>query len=198
MKEERWLRTDELNEAIKTLDIFDSFLDQVDTDLHYWKWCIIAMHNAMQGFMVCALRGSNGLNVLNEKNTKEWLAALDNNTKFPKEKLDNFLNLYKKTKGNKMDLYVSSRRFKPQNQQGASIKQINALRNEYIHFTPKGWSLNVNGLPSVLIDCILFIEFLAFESRNIIYIDENIEQELRANINRIRKTLSVLAKQYVG
>ena len=199
MKEELWLRTDELNEAIKTLDILKHFLDQVGTDLHFWKWCIIAMHNATQGFMVCALTGTNGLNVLKKKNAKKWLDALRNNTgDYPEAKMDFFLNLYEKTKGERMNLFVSSRSFTPQEQQEESIRKINELRNTYIHFTPKKWSLYIGGLPSVLLDCMTYIEFLAFESSNIIYMDEDTEQGLRANIDRIKKNLSVLDKQYVG
>ena len=44
-----------------------------------------------------------------------------------------------------------SQAFKP-GTQGRSVKQLNKLRNEFIHFVPKGWSLEVDA--RIVDDCL--------------------------------------------
>jgi hypothetical protein len=50
------LTTDTLSDAVFSLRMTAECLDKVLDDPHYWKWVIIALHNALQGFMVNALR----------------------------------------------------------------------------------------------------------------------------------------------
>ncbi len=86
-------------EAVISLEMLCEQLPKVIDNPHYWKWIVIALHNALQGFMVLALKGSNGLNVLTEECEKEWIAAFKRHDNvWPKRKLDTFLNLYKKIK----------------------------------------------------------------------------------------------------
>lgn len=168
MKDNYYLRTDELVEAVKGLEMFLSNIRKVKKDLYFWKWAIIALHNSVQGFMVCALRGTNGLSVLTPECAKAWLEAYENNTTYPKEiLLDDFLNLYKKIKGKYMLQYVHSKKFVPMGQEGRSIKRLNRLRNEFIHFTPQGRSLKVSGLPQLCGDVLKIIDFLVNSSGNI-------------------------------
>lgn len=169
MKDNYYLRTDELVEAVKGLEMFLSNIRKVKKDLYFWKWAIIALHNSVQGFMVCALRGTNGIAVLTPECAKAWLEAYENNTTYPKEILDDFLNLYKKIKGNYMLRYGHSKKFVPKGQEGRSIKKLNGLRNEFIHFTPKGWLLEISGLPQICGDVLRIIDFLVNSSCNILF-----------------------------
>jgi hypothetical protein len=88
---------------------------------HYWKWVIIALHNALQGFMVLALRGTSNLNVLTKKSAEEWMAAYTRgDNRFPTPRLDSFLELYKKIQTDRMRMYVDSQPFKPSGTQTQS------------------------------------------------------------------------------
>lgn len=197
MKQEHWIKTDELNEAILALDILSEYLVKVLDDTYYWKWSIISLHNSLQGFMVCALRGSNGINVLNNDSVKEWIERHENgNGNYVIEKLDEFLNLYKKIKSDKMLMFGNSNKFSPEKQQGLSIKKINKLRNEFIHFTPKGWSLEVSELPQIVEDCVDIIQFLAFKSNNIVYPNESIKQKTETLIENIKTSLLNIKRTY--
>jgi len=42
----------------------------------------------------------------------------------------------------------------------AAQDQLNNLRNEFIHFVPKGWSVELAGLPQICANCINVDEFL--------------------------------------
>jgi hypothetical protein len=56
-----YLRTDEVEEAISAIEMVAESVAGVKADIYRWKWALIALHSAVQGFMVLALRGSNGL-----------------------------------------------------------------------------------------------------------------------------------------
>ena len=70
-----WLRTDEAVEAVISLEMLCEQLPRVIDDPHYWRWVIIALHSGLQGFMVLALKGTNGFSVLTKECEKEWIAA---------------------------------------------------------------------------------------------------------------------------
>lgn len=90
---EKWLRTDETLEAVSSLEMVANTLKNVENDWYQWKWAILALHNSLQGFMVLALRGSNGLNCLRDDIAEKWLIAYRSGGEYPQEKLDRFLNL---------------------------------------------------------------------------------------------------------
>ncbi len=70
---ENSLRTDELKEAIFSLEMVAEQVLKIHIDTYRWKWVIIALHNAVQGFMVLSLKGSHGLNILKNADKKSWL-----------------------------------------------------------------------------------------------------------------------------
>lgn len=182
-----WLRTDELREAVLAICMVKEMLNRVNDEPYYWKWVVLALHNALQGFMVLALRGSDGLSVLKDDCAKAWLDAYERGDgNYPEARLKRFLELYKDIKSDKMRIYGDSRPFRPQGTQGRSVKLLNRLRNEFIHYTPKSWSLEISGLPKVVEDCIGVISFLAFESRNVVWHEESMGDETRKLIKQIQ------------
>jgi len=208
-----WLHTDETREAVVSLDMVEDCLHKVLSNVHYWKWVVIALHNALQGYMVLALRGSNSLNVLKEQSRKKWVEAWERDDKvMPRRELDTFLNLYNKIQTGKkcyddgikrghifhrgpydlMLMYVHSKPFAPSCTQTESVKMLNFLRNDFVHFLPKGWSLGVGGLPRIVNDCVDIIEFLAFECGNILWHEKELETKTKELIAQIRGSLDLL------
>jgi hypothetical protein len=197
MASEHWIHTDELTEAILALEMALEQAKRVSENTCFWKWAIIALHNSLQGFMVCALRGTNNLNVIKERYAKKWLEAYESGQPLPpREFIDSFLNLYKKIQDNRMLMYTVSRKFIPSGQQDRSVKKLNQLRNKFIHFTPKGWSLEVSGLPQIGIDCVNVIRFLAFESENILWTDESFRLRLESATTDLTVVLEELREKY--
>lgn len=96
---EHWLRTDEAQQAVLALQMASEQLERGVDNPHYWQWVIVGLHNALQGFMVLALRGSTNLNVLTDKCAEQWLAAYERgDVNYPEQRLDRFLNLYNEDK----------------------------------------------------------------------------------------------------
>ena len=140
--------TDTFVETVSALEASSDELARVLRDSYRWKWVILALHSALQGMMALALEGSNGLRVLKPKDAKRWLDAYESGAPLPADlEMDNFLNLYEKIKNDTILFYVTSKKFTPEGTQGKSIKDLNRLRNQFIHFTPCSLSLVLNGLP---------------------------------------------------
>ncbi|QTA87539.1 Uncharacterized protein dnm_035730 [Desulfonema magnum] len=85
------------------------------------------------------------------------------------KKMDYFLNLYKKIKSELMLQYINSKKYAPEANEGWSIKKLNSLRNEFIHFQPKTWTIEVTGLPSICLDCLNVIRFCGWKSSNVLW-----------------------------
>ena len=173
-------RTNEILEAINSLEFVLEQVDKVSEDISKWKWVIIGLHNTIQNYMVCALRGTENTNVLTVKSSKEWLQEFWNRIqpttykwKNPAERLDLFTNLFKKTQTDKMLKGISSRKFEPTQSQIDSVNNLNFYRNEFMHFVPKGWSFSIDEFPNLVVEVLRIIEFLAFESGNINWSDES-------------------------
>jgi hypothetical protein len=193
-----WLRTDEYLEAVVSLEMVSDTLPKVMNDVHYWKWVLIALHNALQGYMVLALRGSDGLNVLTDKCRQKWIATRKRGHGAPLERrLDSFENLYKKIERDDLMLVLMhSQPFKSHGTQTESVELLKQLRNDFIHFLPKCLSLPVHDLPGVVNDCVDIIEFLAFQCGNILWYEKENETKTRALIATIRTNLSELNDLY--
>jgi hypothetical protein len=164
-----YLRTDEELELANAMKMAAEFAGNVLREPHLWRWIIIALHNAAQGAMVLSLRHGNGLLALSDESYAEWMSAYEKNEAPPPERLDSYLNLYKKVKHSQWGRVGGNKRFVPVGQEGSDIKRLNALRNEFIHFTPKSWSLELDGLPRIAASVTRLISFLAVETQNVFW-----------------------------
>ena len=166
------------------------------TDIYRWKWALVALHSAVQGFMVLALRGGNGLAALKDDVAAAWLEAYEKQQPLPEERLDSYENLYKKIKSDRMLMYGHSKTFVPTGSQGGSINKLNDLRDDFIHFVPKGWSLEVTGLPRLFGDCLDVIEFLGWESGNVLWHEAELESRAKVAMASARAAIAEVKALY--
>ena len=83
-------------------------------------------------------------------------------------------------------------RFKPTGTQGASMKVLNDVRNDFIHFTPKGWSLDLSDSPQLAIDCLDVSEFLVSSSGRFCLFTGFKEGELVGLIHGLKKDFAAM------
>lgn len=57
---------DEMKDPVLALKVLDEHLAKVLEEPLYWKWAVLATHNALQGFMVLNLADSSRLNLMQE------------------------------------------------------------------------------------------------------------------------------------
>lgn len=194
---ENWLETDELQDAVFALQFVEEQLTKLNAtmDPRTWKWVVIGLHNALQGFMVLALRGTDNYRVLTEISAKEWMKANERRDyRFTQPKLDTYLNLYKKIKSKSMCIYTNSKMFKPTGTQDKNVKILNFYRNDFIHFLPKGWLIETSGFPLIVDDCLEIISFLAFDCGNIVWYEDKLELQTEDILVRAKQVVAVLNK----
>ena len=193
----KYLITDGFVETVSAFETLADEFKRISSDPYRWKWAILAMHSGLQGMMVLALQSSHGLHVLRPEDTNRWLEAHEKGGPYPADlKLDDFLSLYKKIKGNLMLMYGHSQKFKSKGTQGSSVKFLNRVRNGFVHFTPRVWLLEFEGLPAKLIDCLAIATFLAWESGNVFWTEHDLENRLREAFKSAHASLAVLKKEY--
>ena len=196
---EKYLITDGFVETVSAFETLSDELQRISSDPYRWKWAILAMHSGLQGIMILALQGSHGLHVLKKEDAKRWLDAHENGGPYPSDlQLDDFLSLYKKIKGDLMIMYVNSKKFSPKGTQGNSIKFLNRLRNEYVHFTPRVWALELVGLPEIVLDCQDIAEFLAWQSGNVFWKESSLKNRIENALSLSRSTLLKYREKYAG
>jgi hypothetical protein len=157
-----YLSTNTEHEAVGALEATAQFLEEVERDPDMWKWAIVALHNAVQGFMVLALNGSESWGALREEDIAvkvkaqrdSWQAksagddaAADaaNNIMArnpPKQpaKLAHFLDLYKRIKRQEwpMEQGVPSKAYPKRKTDDRCMQDLNRIRNDFAHFLPAG------------------------------------------------------------
>lgn len=198
MAQARYLRTDEREEAVRSLEWAEIQARALLDDPYQWKWVLISLHNAVQGFMVLALWDGNGLLALRDKVAAKWLEAYRNGGPYPAEKLDEFLNLYKKVKDENNFHVIGAGPFSPSATHDNSFECLNSFRNEFIHFTPKGWSLELAGLPRVCLDVLDLAEFFGWKSTAILWYKQDHVKRAKRALKRLRRSLAALEVKYAG
>lgn len=189
---ENWFEFDEKKDLLSSLRMVNFAVTEVQADPSFWKWVIIGVHNALQASMVIHLSSiGNDLLVADEKTRACWEVAYEHGELLPELKMDTFLNLYKKIK--KIEIF--GYKFKPECDQGNSIRRINTIRNEYVHFVPKTWLVQKSGLPRICCDCLKVITILSNIPTSDVWENETQSTEYQILINSCITTLSSLQPQ---
>ena len=68
-----YLRTDECQDVLSSLEQCVLSLAQARRSERAWKWVILSLHSALQGAMVCHLSGPDQLGALTKKNVAKLL-----------------------------------------------------------------------------------------------------------------------------
>lgn len=181
---EDWLRTDEKENAVDSLEMTAELLKRMkDTNTKsLWKWISISLFNALYGFCICAIQGTN----------PDRVKEIDKTTRQYKDKLISFQEALKRTqKHGWMHQFMHSQTLTLTTDQKQNIEKLRKdIRNNFEHFTPKGWSIEISGMPKTVSDTIDVIEFLALSSGNPLWdTDSKQEQRIRDAIGKIRSSI---------
>jgi hypothetical protein len=162
-----YLHFDEIEDVLSSLDLLAMVIPLVNTQTSYWKWTIIAAHAGLQGAMVCALRGTSGLSVLDEKFAQKMLEWFDTRKGgVLQERMADFSALFDRCRESK---YMAGQPLKLSRARANDIVKLHKhFRNNFAHFTPKRWSIEIAGLPRIVGVAVDSIETL-MEHPQVIY-----------------------------
>ncbi len=149
----QWIRYDEITNALDYLEKCFTFLKTVEFEPQNWKWVVITLHSALYGFAIASCKGMNSESVIAR-------------TKRGHEKLIDFDEALKRCQDPAwMRVNINYEEFEFSPNQLKSIRKLHkALRNNFEHFTPKSWSIELHYLPDMSYDCFEVIRLLVIYS----------------------------------
>ncbi|PGY51506.1 hypothetical protein [Priestia megaterium] len=189
MNEQIVYRTDELENAIDYLEQAANFFENVENP-HRFKWLMISLHGALYGFGVCAIKGSRSFhNVIkdidmNAKKVKAKKAELESLFSEFDFDLDSMLALNvsqlisiwtvldRCKSEDYMQRFVHSKVLQTTSQQNHAIKKLIEYRNQLAHFKPSAYGITGNYEKDIIMPVVDVISFLALESNNINYYND--------------------------
>jgi hypothetical protein len=101
-----------------------------------WKWVILAIHGALYGFMICALKGTDP-----DSNVCDT-------TKAGHQKLIDFREALKRCQdSSRMNFSGFTKILQLSENQKQAVGRI---RNQFLHYRPASWSIELVGLPGII------------------------------------------------
>ncbi len=150
------------NDLIDALSKFQEFyLAYKEGNASYWKWCVIAMHMALQDTFVIYLQTTNpfGVVVCNPLKIESMQPKERERLQISKMKLRDFMTLYEQTKSHQE--FVDTQQLPDKEEWNNAVKSIHELyRNPLIHLSPVVGSFDVEDTESILIHALDIIAFL--------------------------------------
>ena len=191
--EGKYLTISEETNALDFLAKAALFIKQTEQDNIAWKWVIISLHSALYGFAICACKGTNKYNVTKE--TKKG------------DKLVGFWEALELCQNpDVMRMLIHSKPLVLTQDQKKSLEFLtNELRNNFEHYLPKLWSIELHGLTRIAMDALDVIHFLALETGTYVNLDEAqrnkielIVSECKAFLENttLHKELQILRKEH--
>ncbi len=164
---ETWLETTEIGELVSAIELSAELASGVPYDVMQWKWLILALHHALQGALVCALRGNDpaatamltpgGARALRNWNKAD--ARHRASRQPPAAELLPLAALYRRACDS---AYVAEGHALPTDAgRDAAVAKLVRLHQDLRSFIPGGFSLEVDGLPNLVRSCCDMIEHLA-------------------------------------
>ncbi len=152
-----WIQTDEVDDVAGSVRHAMRSAEWVGQDSQAWKWVILSLHSALQGACVCHLTTSaQPVGAVTKKNATEWLeyfekSRKDSQLKPPKTYLLAFPALLKAVSrpnsagdgSNSIGIALSNGELMD------LLRFHEEFRNQFVHFEPRGWSIEVTGIPKI-------------------------------------------------
>jgi hypothetical protein len=173
-----WLRLTEERNAIDYLRQAHFYISRTEVDLMAWKWVVICLHGALYGFAICAIKGTYTGNVTYK--TRNGI-----------QKLITFGEAIKRCQDQeKMRFAGNDYVLELSDDQRRSISFLkDEFRNNFEHYIPKGWSIEVHGFPEIAMHIMDIIKILALQSRNRIHLKKKEKQEIKSIVFQSKKFL---------
>jgi hypothetical protein len=152
---ENWMNTDEAEDVAGSIRHVIRTAQFVKDDPQAWKWIALGLHSALQGALVCHLTTTAGpIGAISKKNASEWLAYFEDSHENPDKEVPGtyLMNLPELVKAaRKPNSSGNGSNFDGLRISDRELKWLcgfhENIRNQFVHFAPTGWELEVSGIP---------------------------------------------------
>jgi hypothetical protein len=168
-----WLRLDERTNALDNLDMALFFLRTLPEPMR-WKWVILASHQALYGFAVAAVQGTDALSVL----------------KIPDNPNSDLISVWEALRRvqDVRYLWPGSTPLSMTLEESAAVKRVGKeFRNGFEHFAPASWSIEVTGMPLILSRFMRVVHGIAIGTQSI--------QFSESEGDRVRTTIAAIGTE---
>jgi hypothetical protein len=148
---------------------------------------ILAAHNGLQGALVCAIKDTSNTNILEKGSTAkalDYLKTLEGDR--PQDKLADFVTLLKRYRKKYPCNEITT----------GQLKLIHKLhkdfRNDFAHFVPTSWLIEVAMLPAVIESALKLIERAMQQPQVAMHLSGNQKRRLAKNMTATRTALASL------
>jgi hypothetical protein len=191
-------------QAVGALKIVAEMLPQTIEEPYRWKWVVVALHDALYGFMGLALRRSDGAQLLTLKHERQQYARWQREreqggpiVERSPTRIDQFLNFFEKIQDPaRMRHFIDSRAFVPTPDQDQSVRYLDRLRNDLVHYSDTTRMVWIAALPGVVVDGVTVIRWLVEESHTFFLHPEELEEAAIRLIEDIQEQAVRLASRH--
>jgi hypothetical protein len=150
-----WYRTDQWIDTAPSLEHLNESLRLLPEKADEWKWAILACHSALQGILICVLSGSSGMGCLDNKSMArvfEWIerSRTDFAARAPRERLAELPVLLSRSRDPNFMAEFGGMPMPIDGDADRDILLLHNLRNQFVHFAPRSWSVELGGLPRIV------------------------------------------------
>ena len=201
-----FVRTDECQDVLASLEQCVFSLAQARRSERAWKWVILSLHSALQGAMVCHLSGPEQLGALQERSAENWRqwnekciqdGAEDSGNprrkRLARERLADANELFRR-------LHCSAARIEDgcgriisiTDQQRDSFELLHDLRNEFTHFSPKSWIIDLRSIKQAIEDVLNVLCLIADDGGPLRQMTDQDWNILRSKIEEVRREVDAI------
>ena len=174
----KWLRLTEETNALDFLEHAGEFIRRAESDRMAWKWVVLALHGALYGFAIAACRGTDYESVIRRtKKGRGRLISFDEALEMCQDKAW-------------MGTLITGQALTLTESQKESIRTLKeTLRNNFEHYVPRGWSIEIHGLPRIAIDALDVVRFLAVETGRYQHFNQSQKRMVRSIVFQSKRLL---------
>jgi hypothetical protein len=196
---------DEIDNAIDNLEMVAHFLNS--TFAFKWKWVCIALYQSLYGLAIAALGGNDPRQTVYDKSRNEGKAIALHANGIPDSVIASCFGVSEKQVGKwlaspwlisfdealcrvqkqaNLPPYDNVKPLTLSDSEKRSIKKVSKeFRNEFEHFSPKRWAIDLSGSSKIVKDVLRVICFIALDS-NCLTMSNTQEEKLKAALLKIK------------
>lgn len=176
---ERWARFDTESNVLDNLEKMAMFLSRVRENPEDWKWVVISCFSALYSYAIQVAKGTDDLSVLEGKEGKQRLISFQKALEYCEVPI-----------GARGALELTE-------EEKTSIEKIQKVfRNNFEHFNPGSWSIEISGFPQHVLNALSVIRRLAVDHNFYTHLDEAQRERLHQALASCGKLAMQLRDEY--
>ncbi|MCV6584531.1 MAG: hypothetical protein OIF47_03260 [Marinibacterium sp.] len=168
---------DEFSDVLASMRALEFHLTEFDQNNAAWKWIVISAHSMLQGMCVCYLTHTDGSGALERRSEEELRKYHAHGSKaaiyehkgivldepdvpYPEKRIANFHELLRRLpKPYTVSLPKTLAHIR--NDRQSRLFLLNDFRNEYIHFKPWNFQVDLSGAPPLIEEAVMLSKEIA-------------------------------------